>query len=132
MLWLITHQNEENEIYSEKINQISELCNSAYHNMNRMKILDNIVLTNDDINDDDDDDIDSDNDINNIKQEIPSGNKIRENIDSLLNDMPNRLINKKNIATNDEKSSDVLLKIDINKLNSTSTLKYKNLEYQCR
>jgi heat shock 70kDa protein 1/2/6/8 len=125
MIWLLSHQNEENNIYREKLNEISELCNAIYHSMHKMKILENINLANE--NDDIDSDIDDDDiDINNTKQDIPNGNRIKENIESILDSMPNKPSNKKN------DTDDVLLKIDINKLNSTTTLKYKNLEYHCR
>ena len=129
MIWLLSHQNEDNSMYREKLDEISDMCNTIYHNMHKMKILENIDLAkeNDDSGDDDEND-----DINNIKQEIPVGNKIKENIDSILNSMPDKLTNKKYINNSKNDSGDVLLKIDINKLNSTTTLKYKNLEYQCR
>lgn len=136
MLWLIEHQNEEPSIYRNKLNNISDTCNEIYHSMHKMKILD----TNESKVIDSDDDSDSEEkDINNIKQEIPFGNKIKEDIASILNNMPNKpinkRINKKHIDVNPIKkktSNDVLLKIDINKLNPTTTLKYKNIEYQCR
>jgi molecular chaperone DnaK (HSP70) len=132
MIWLITHQNEDNLVYREKLDEISELCNSIYHSMHRMKILENINIANQDDDDDDNNNNNEENDINNIVQEIPSGNRISENIDSLLDKLPDRLIKKNNISINQEKSDDVLLKIDMNKLNSNSILKYKNVEHFCR
>ncbi len=143
MLWLINHQNEEASIYRDKLDKISDICNTIYHSMHRMKILDANEPTNIDLNDESDDD-EEETDIKNIKQEIPAGNNINEDIASILNAMPDKPINRRNIngkkispskttsETNIKKSSDVLLKIDINKLNPTTTLKYKNIEYQCR
>ena len=125
MVWLLTHQNEKEEIYKEKINEISELSNSIYHNMHKMKILETI-----DVNITDGDFSDSSQDeINDIVSEIPEGNKINEQIDDLIDKLPNKLIrNKQKIAEND----DVLLKIDINKLNSGMSLRYKNIDYNYR
>lgn len=132
MIWLISHQNEENSVYHEKLNQISELCNSIYHSIHKMKILENINLA-DTVNDNESDsECDDENDINNIVSEIPTGNKINENIDLLIDKLPNKLTNKNIPTINKEKSDDVLLKIDINKLNSATVLKYKNIEQHCR
>ena len=130
MVWLLTHQNEESSVYNEKILEISEMCNSIYHNMNKIKILENIIM----MNDEDDENDENDNgkcDIDNISQEIPERNKINENIDSLLEKLPDKLI-KKNILINKERQDDILLKIDMNKLNSNAILKYKNTDYHYR
>ncbi|XWV26555.1 heat shock protein 70-like protein [Tupanvirus soda lake] len=132
MIWLLSHQEEESSVYREKLDEISELCNTVYHNMHKMKILENINLANEVNDDSDEEDTEDDIDIKNIKQEIPAGNRIKENIDSILNSMPDRLINNKNTVENKNNSDDVLLKIDMNKLNSTKTFKYKNIEYHCR
>lgn len=126
MFWLIHHQNEDPNVYSEKINEINELCNSIYHSMNRMKILENINID-ENMSDSEDEDTEE---IDNIKPDIPAGNKIKENIDLIIDSMPDKITNSKKIKHN-TKQKDILLKIDMNKLKQTS-LKYKNIEYQCR
>jgi molecular chaperone DnaK (HSP70) len=140
MLWLLSHQNEEITLYREKLDSISDVCNSIYHNMHRMKILDETTTYNNESDDSDG----SDEDIKNIQQQIPKGNKINEDIASILNSMPDKPINRRhqnnkqnssedlNKQLKKKNTSDVLLKIDINKLNPTTTLKYKNVEYQYR
>lgn len=125
MIWLLTHQSEDNRVYFEKLDEISELCNIIHHSTNKMKILETINLADNDENSDDADD-------NDIKQEIPKGNKIDEDIDSLINKLPDNLIKKQNTTINKKKSNDVLVKIDINKLNSGTTFKYKNIEHNYR
>ena len=130
MIWLLTHQNEESNIYQEKLNEISEMCNSMYHETHKMKVLENINLVS---NENDDSDFDEDNsneEINNTVSDIPEGNKINENIGDLINKLPDKLI-AKNIIT-PPKNGDVLLKIDINKLNSGNSFRYKNVEQHCR
>lgn len=123
--WLITHQDENEDVYKEKINEISELSNSIYHNMHKMKILETV-----DVNVTDGDFSDSSQEeINNTMSEIPAGNKINEQIDDLIDKLPNKLIkNQQKTAEND----DVLLKIDINKLNPGMSLRYKNVDYNYR
>lgn len=159
MLWLVYHQNEENTVYREKIDNINEMCNSIYNSMNRYKIIDSISTQPE--NDDDSENSDSDDDVNDIECSIPKGNKINENIDELLENIPNNSIKykmnschnklnhaiepsnydskKDNINYNSNKNNkgDVLLKIDINKLKmpnkqSGKILKYKNINYHCR
>lgn len=127
MIWLLTHQNEESSLYQERLNEISEMCNSMYHETHKMKVLENIILAS---NEEDTDECDSNEEIDNTISEIPDGNKINEKIDDLINKLPNKLI-RKNIVSQ-PKNDDVLLKIDINKLNSKNTFKYKNIEQHCR
>ena len=110
MVWLLMNQNEEEEIYREKIKEINELCNKIYHNMHKMKILEHIIPENDSDEEEDE--------INNIVSEIPVGNNINEEIDDLIDKLPDKPSNKK--------SNDVLLKIDISKLNPIKTFKYKS------
>ena len=118
MFWLILHQKEKESIYKEKLDEICHLCNAIYHNTNYIKSLENVEPVDNECGSD------SIEEINNIVLEIPNGNKIDEKIDQLVDRLPDKPIKKK--------SSDVLLKININKLNSISTLKYKNVEKQFR
>lgn len=122
MIWLMNNQNEDHSVYQEKLNEISDICNNIYHNMHKMKILETIKLVNDDDNSTDDDDTDID---DNTYPDMPKSNRIDEKIDLLLEKMPNKLIIK-NIPN--KQTDDVLLKIDINKLNSGTKLRYKNIE----
>ena len=132
MFWLITHQNEEAIIYRNKLDEISEICNSIYHGMHRLKILDNINLA-DDASEDDEG---SDKDINDIMPEVPAGNKINENIDSLIDKLPDKPTKKEKSTKINTKvvdqETDMLLKIDMNKLASGVVLKYKNVEHHSR
>lgn len=127
MIWLLTHQNEESNTYQEKLNVISDMCNSMYHETHKMKVLENINLAS---NEDESDENNSDDEIDSITSEIPKGNKINEKIDDLINKLPNKLIRKNMISK--PKNNDVLLKIDINKLNPKNTFKYKNIELHSR
>ena len=107
MLWLLDHQNELPQIYQEIINEINSLCNSIYHSMHKIKILETIDLI---------DQSDSDSE----SEPAPPDNdsiKITENIDSIIDMLPDKPTKKK---------SDVLLKLDINKLNHMTTLQFKN------
>ena len=114
MIWLMSHQKEDSSVYREKLASICDICNSIYHNNNQMKILENIDLaTNNESSDSDQEEI----------NEIPKGNNIKENIDALLDKLPDKLIRDKHID-----NKDVLLKIDINKLNYGTTLRYKKPE----
>lgn len=122
MFWLISHQNESQETYKEHLDKINDICNNIHHNMNRMKILENIQL----IDEESDTEVESESKLGSdselddiVMQEIPENNRIKEDIDDLLNKLPDKLIRK-------PKNSDVLLKIDINKLSQTSSLKFKN------
>lgn len=117
MIWLISHQNENNIVYQERLNEISDTCNKIYHSMHKMKVLENI-----DVNDESDNE--SDNDINNILSDIPQGNIISENIDSLLEKLPDQPVKKKD--------DNVFLKIDVNKLTPNIVLKYKNVDHTFR
>ena len=167
MIWLLTHQNENQNIYREKIDEISELCNDIYHSMYKMSILENMDLANKNDDNDNDDNDNEDNDINDTTQKIPNGNRINEDINSLLEKLPDQIdwknkttsnntesnntesnntesnniesnniesnnIESNNIESNNTESNDVLLKIDMNKLNSNNTLKYKNVVHHYR
>ena len=89
MIWLLSHQNEDENIYREKNNEISDLCNNIYHNMHKMKILENIELAENDLSSEDSDaGIDDTNDINDTNCDAPTGNKITENIDDILKNLP--------------------------------------------
>ncbi len=91
------------------------MCNVIYHSLNKINTSEIDISTDNDNDDNGDSDSDSDDDV------FPPNNKnnINENIDSVINTMP-------------DSTSDVLLKIDINKLNSIKKLKYKNIVYQSR
>lgn len=123
MLWLVTHQNEPREIYQEKINEISDVCNKIYHNMNKMKILENMELVNNDGSEDDNTDQPE-------QPVIPENNRINEKIDTLIDGLPDNLSRKN--SNNEKSSDDILLKIDINKLKSGTTFRYKNFDQQVR
>jgi len=129
LLWLLTHQTEPYDIYKEKLNMISDICNTIYHSMHKMKALEDIHIADDGADSDEDGD-DTDDE---IKPEIPSGNKTCEKIDDLLQRLPDKLIGQAlPKQTKQPQSDDVLLKIDLNKLNSGSTLRYKNIEHHWR
>jgi molecular chaperone DnaK (HSP70) len=108
MDWLISHQYEKNHVYRDKLKMITELCNSIYHNMHRFTIQEQTS----DISDKDEE-LDLENDSSDNSEEIISRNKIDEGIDLLVNQLPNELIGKT--------SDDILLKIDLNKLNKEIT-----------
>lgn len=123
MLWLLTHQNEDNNKYQEKINEISEICNSIYHSIHKMKILENIEMAEDQSSSDEESDEES------VIPDVPDNNKIKEDIDLLMEKLPDKLTHKVSISS-EPKNEDVLLKIDINKLKagSNSSFKYKNTD----
>ena len=122
MIWLISHQNEPEQFYRDKLHEISDLCNVIYHSLHRMKILDQIV-------DSDDDDIQPEN----IEQPIQEKNKISEKIDRLIDQLPNKLIKKNNAPhSNNSDNKDILIKIDFNKLKSNTVIRYKNVDQYCR
>ncbi len=79
--------------------------------MHKLKALESLS-----VNDDSESDSESDNDDASMG-DIPAGNHIDEGINNLINDLPQKLTRSRN--------NDVLLKVDINKLNPTS-IKYKN------
>ncbi|AZL89496.1 heat shock 70 kDa protein-like protein [Megavirus baoshan] len=118
MMWLLDHQNEQNSVYQHKIDNISELCNKIYHNMHKLQTISDIQ----DISSDSDDDIDE---LDNTESQI-SVNKIKENIDDVLSILPEK------INDNNNSNSDILLKIDMSKLNSNKKIKYKNIEHHYR
>ena len=98
MNWLVSHQNEKNAVYQEKLDNINELCNKIYQNMHSIK------------------EIESDSEEEEeIVYSIPENNKITENIDDLIKSLEEKASEK-----------DVLLKIDINKLNHSNSLKYRS------
>lgn len=122
MIWLVSHQNEESYVYREKLNQISDVCNEIYHNItHKIKFLEDIKPSDEDSADE------SDDDINSTMMDMPKGNQIREEIDSLLDKLPDKLIKKNKNTPN----RDVLLKVDMNKLSGV-TLKYKNVDHSFR
>lgn len=147
MLWLVEHQYEDEAVYRQKIDELSDLCNSIHNGMHRLKFLDNIKEKNNedkskvDNDDDDDDESNDDTDEDDITLQTSSNNRIDEKIDLLLDTLPDKPI-RKNISKNyvfyDEKTSkqlsskernnsDVLLRIDINKLNSKKSYQRNNV-----
>lgn len=154
MVWLVSHQEEQPEIYLDRIKNINELCNGIYHSMHKMKALESINISCDL---ESDSDSDSDDSINVVDNKIPDRNKIKEDIDSLIDKLPTTVsrnrngvkppdskicelipeeddtsLPKKQIIEpkkeeqldTDSNSEAVLLKIDINKLAKVSNLKY--------
>lgn len=124
MLWLIENQNEESGVYTKKIEEISDLCNSIYHTMHKMKVLE--AMPNTDIDAESDSESDSDEEVEEQISKVPENNRISEKIDFLIKKLPDKIIKKAS------DNNDVLLKIDINKLNSNNKLKYKNTEHDYR
>lgn len=98
MLWLVGHQNEEFTEYDTRLRAINELCNSIYHATDEPK-------PSETPEDDSDEDVPA-----------PTINKIDERIDSLLATLPDRV--NRRITINADNTNDVLIKLDINKLNS--------------
>lgn len=127
MLWLLTHQNENDDVYRNKINDISDLSNLIYHSFHKMKILENI-----DTNGADEANDSSQEEINDIVSEIPQGNCINEGIEDLIDKLPDKLIKRNQDKDDKGEKGDVLVKIDINKLNSGMSLRYKNVDYNYR
>ena len=175
MIWLVTHQNEPEQIYQNKINEINDICNVIYHSMHKMKVLENLNMVGNDISDSEDENDENDEDEEKILEEAittpPSTNdknKINENIKDLLDKLPNKLIRDKkkpqNIHThnnqhdqhnnigsdnnsnnsgnssnssnssnsNNTSNSELLLKIDLSRLNSSAVFRYKNIEMSYR
>nr|AEX62971.1 putative heat shock 70 kDa protein [Moumouvirus Monve] len=116
MLWLLDHQNEQDNIYQEKLDEISELCNGIYHSIHKFQALNN---PSQEVDDDSESDIDDEEEVN-----ICQTNKISENIDDIISNLPDEIICK---PKNNE--NDVLLKIDLTKLNYNKKIKYKNIEH---
>ncbi|BCS83008.1 heat shock 70 kda protein-like protein [Cotonvirus japonicus] len=124
MLWLLTHQNEDNLIYKEKLEEISLICNNIYQEMHNIKELENIKCSDENqIIYSDSSDSDTDETINSIDIKEQIKNKIGENISDLINDLPDKIMNQKSKIS----ENDVLLKIDLNKLNSNTNIKYKTM-----
>ncbi|QGR53818.1 hsp 70-like protein [Moumouvirus maliensis] len=121
MVWLLDHQKEQDSIYQDKLDEISELCNGIYHNTHKFQIFKNTGEEQNYDNSDSDSNIDEE---ENDDEIICQTNKINENIDDILLNLPDEIISK---PKNNE--NDVLLKIDLTKLNSNKKIKYKNIEH---
>lgn len=120
LIWLLGHQNEESEVYQAKLNMISDICNEIYQGMrlasdskNNQTAINNY-----------DDESDSDSEVE--EPEPNKKNQITEDIDSILESMQDRPQRRtKNQSPNRKQSSDVLVKVDMNKL-CNQTLSYRN------
>ena len=114
MLWVNEHPNEEPSIYRNRLDQINDVSNEIYHNMNKEKILEHIDKSEESEEDvpvqteENHRDKPSDLHLNGEKQ-----SRIKENINSIIDSLPDR-ITKKSISK--PKEDDVLLKIDVVKL----------------
>ena len=127
LYWLVNNQNESEEKYQEKINNINEICNSIYHNLNRINISEDVIDTNDKVSDDED----SESNDSTVDDEIVNARpntQIRENISAIINSFPKSSSRKYSSYI----TKDVLLKIDINKLLDGKVFRYKNIEYRGR
>ena len=95
MLWLISHQAEEDHVYNQKLVEINDLSNSIYHDLHKMKIIQQCDISNDD---DDDNSIDEDNNETlDTDQHFKPINKISENINKLIDQLPDKPIRTKQI-----------------------------------
>jgi heat shock protein 1/8 len=121
MIWLLDHQHEPPEIYEKIIADINLLCNSIHHSMHKIKILESIEINNQESDSEDDPELISDSVVPD-KDIIPEKNKITEDIDSIINKLPDKPT-KRNQPS---KETDVLLKMDINKLNGNHTFHFKS------
>ena len=119
MIWLLEHPNESNDVYIGRVKNINEVCNQIYHSLHKIKELENMTFEENQILMYSDSE-ESDNE--ETTAPMIESNKIKEDIDSLMNKLPNKPIRRKNNNTHsyNNKSEDVLLKIDINKLVSGS------------
>jgi hypothetical protein len=128
MVWLVTHQTEPADIYQNKINGINDICNAIHHSMHKMKVLENLDIVNDDMSDSEEEEAPEI-----ISPEANPKNKINENIKDLLDKLPDKLINNhmkkkpKEKSDPEEAETDLMLKIDLSKLNSSAVLRYKNV-----
>ncbi len=130
MFWLLGHQNEDNSVYKEKLDQVISICNSVYHGMHRIKELENqpdIPEDSEDSESEDDTTTSKDSESSEITENLAlPTNKIRENTSELLKRLPDK------IKSSTQNKNDVLLKIDLNKLNPNTDIKYKNIDNHYR
>lgn len=108
MLWVNEHPNEEPSIYRNRLDQINDVSNEIYHNMNKEKILEHI-----DKSDESEEDV-----------VVPIEEKqsiIKENINSIIDSLPDRITKR---SMGKPKEDDVLLKIDVVKLTAMNQDKY--------
>lgn len=115
IIWLNSNDNQPDNVYLDKINTINMYCNSLYENL-----VDNSNNTESYIDNNDNDEYMTESDHNSQtssdSETKDNSNKIVENINSLLINLPDKPLNDKSI----------LLKVDINKLNTKKSLKYKS------
>src|ERR1700733_767211 len=125
MIWLMIHANEEQLIYKDKLNEFIDMCNLIYHNPHKIKILENIKLCKENEESDQEDD--------ETEQKISENNHIQENIDHLINNLPNKSTRIERISKDSsENEKAVLLKMDVDRLCHNATLNFKNIEYSYR
>lgn len=101
MIWLVSHQEEESSIYQSILENINNLCNKMYSEMHKIKVLEHIEDENSESSLEEEEDI------------IETTAKINEHINSMIDQLPNKITKKISHTPN---KSDVLLKVDINKL----------------
>jgi heat shock protein 1/8 len=134
-IWLLDHPNEEAEVYEKIITEINFLCNSIHHGMHKMKILESVEIINQtgsgsesdsESEPEDDPELISESAIPETasldQESVVDGIRIVENIGSIINKLPDKPT-KRNPPP---KEPDVLLKLDINKLNSNHTFHFKS------
>lgn len=112
-IWLVTHQSEPEEEYRSKIDKINDICNKIFHSMHTMKQVEELIIEEES---DSDDDLTDTIDVS--EPVIPEGNRISENIDDLLNNLPDKP------SRTNRKKTDLLLKVDLNKL-ASAEIKFK-------
>ena len=114
MVWLVSHQTEEESVYKTRLDKISELCNEIHHSMHRMKVLESIQV-----------DANCDSDSESDEPEtmvVPKNNSIKENIISMIDSLPDKIVRK---PLNHAKKNDVLIKVDMSKIIHANEVKKK-------
>ena len=122
MIWLLDHQNELDQVYESKLNEINSMCNEIYHSMHKMKILETVKIANEMSKSD------SDSDSESGLEDTPK-QKITENIDMIIRNLPSKPSRKKIISKVPDKkkiSDSVFLKLDVNKLTNGHVIKFKS------
>lgn len=149
MVWLVAHQTEHPDVYKEKLNSISDLCNTIYHSMHRMKVLETEVV-NTVSTDPPESDSEESEEVTGTDMSVPAHNRISENIDKIIMGIPDKFTHRISTGNKHELHSskkqhteiptkplpsqivsqpneeDVLLKIDMTRLSKLDTFRYKN------
>jgi hypothetical protein len=103
MIWTISNQNETPDVYKTKLDQINEMCNNLHHGMSKIKELSSTTAAKEEEESDESGE---------VSYPIPENNKIKENISSMINNLPDHITRRKPATP---KKTDILLKLDINK-----------------